>query len=75
MSPDEKLIYMANQIAAFFAAQGKARAVPAIADHLNRFWDPHMRKRFMEIANSHKATMNPLVAQALPQIKVPTPTQ
>jgi formate dehydrogenase subunit delta len=72
---DDKLIYMANQIAAFFAAQGKERAVPAIAVHLNRFWDPHMRKRFLEIAADHKATMAPLVAEALQLIKVPTPTQ
>jgi len=75
MSPDEKLIYMANQIAGFFAAKGAGKAVPAIADHLNRFWDPHMRKRFMEIADAHRADMAPLVVDALPQIKVPTPTQ
>ena len=35
---------MANQIAAFFAAQGEERAVPQIADHINKFWDPRMRK-------------------------------
>jgi len=75
MSPDEKLIYMANQIAAFFAAQGKEKAVPAIADHLNRFWDPHMRRRFLEIAADHKPTMTALVAEALPLIKLPAPIQ
>jgi formate dehydrogenase subunit delta len=39
----EKLVMMANQIAAFFAAQGEARAVPQIAKHIKSFWDPRMR--------------------------------
>jgi len=70
MSPDEKLIYMANQIAAFFAPQGKEKAVAGIADHINRFWDPHMRKRFLEIAPAH-AQINPLVHDAMTSIKKP----
>ena len=43
MSPD-KLVYMANQIGKFFAAQGEDKAMPLIADHLVKFWDPRMRK-------------------------------
>ena len=43
MSPD-KLVYMANQIGKFFVAQGEEKAVPQIADHLAKFWDPRMRK-------------------------------
>jgi formate dehydrogenase subunit delta len=43
MQPD-KLVMMANQIARFFAAQGEARAVPQIADHIEKFWDPRMRR-------------------------------
>ena len=41
----EKLVMMANQIAAFFAAQGEERAVPQIAGHIEKFWDPRMRTR------------------------------
>jgi formate dehydrogenase subunit delta len=40
---DDKLVLMANQIAAFFAVQGEVRAVPQIAAHINSFWDPRMR--------------------------------
>jgi hypothetical protein len=43
MSPD-KLVYMANQIGRFFTGQGEDKAVPLIADHLVKFWDPRMRK-------------------------------
>ena len=39
----DKLVVQANQIAAFFAAQGEERAVPQIADHIKKFWDPRMR--------------------------------
>ena len=39
MSPD-RLIYMANQIGKFFQSQGHDKAVPGIADHIRKFWDP-----------------------------------
>ena len=39
----DKLVMMANQIASFFAAQGEERAVPQIAGHIEKFWDPRMR--------------------------------
>ncbi|MDZ4374254.1 MAG: formate dehydrogenase subunit delta, partial [Phenylobacterium sp.] len=38
----ERLIYMANQIAAFFAAQSGDRAGD-VAAQLRSFWDPQMR--------------------------------
>jgi formate dehydrogenase subunit delta len=60
---------MANQIAAFFAPQGREKAVKGVADHLNRYWDPHMRARLLTIAPEHKATMDMEVAEALPRIK------
>jgi formate dehydrogenase subunit delta len=42
MSSD-KLVVMANQIGKFFAPQREGDAVAAIADHLQKFWDPRMR--------------------------------
>ncbi|WP_373064754.1 formate dehydrogenase subunit delta, partial [Zavarzinia sp.] len=41
----QKLVRMANQIAAFFKAQGAASAPAEIADHLVKFWDPRMRSQ------------------------------
>jgi formate dehydrogenase subunit delta len=66
MDTAEKLVYMANQIASFFAAQGEAKAVPAIADHIKKFWDPAMRKTFLGIADH--AELHPLVRKAVPLI-------
>jgi formate dehydrogenase subunit delta len=41
---DDRLVMMANQIGRFFAHRGEEKAVPAIADHLRKFWDPRMRR-------------------------------
>jgi len=38
-----KLVMMANQIGKFFAAQRGADPVAAIANHLDKFWEPRMR--------------------------------
>lgn len=62
MSSDEKLVVMANQIAAFFASQGEAKAVPAIADHLKKFWDPEMRRKFLALTGDAK--LHPLAREA-----------
>ncbi|UYO54554.1 formate dehydrogenase subunit delta [Rhodopseudomonas palustris] len=43
MSPD-RLVYMANQIGAFFRSQGVDKAVPGITEHLKKFWEPRMRR-------------------------------
>jgi formate dehydrogenase subunit delta len=38
-----KLVMMANQIARAFQVHGEAAAVPQIAQHIAKFWDPRMR--------------------------------
>ena len=63
MQTDEKLVYMANQIASFFAPQGEAKAVPAIADHIQKYWDPDMRRKFLGVADH--AELHPMVRKAV----------
>lgn len=75
MTPQEKLIHMANQIAAFFSAQGEARAVPGVADHLMKFWDPEMRRSLLALAAQNDGGLDPLVRKALPLLKDPMPAQ
>lgn len=69
MTPQEKLVHMANQIAAFFSTEGEARAVPKVADHLMKFWDPEMRRSLLALAAEDDSGLNPLVRKALPQLK------
>ena len=39
----EDMLRMANQIASFFNGSGPEVAVKEAAEHINKFWDPHMR--------------------------------
>lgn len=65
MQRDEKLVMMANQIARNLQVQGEARAVPAIADHIARFWDPRMRAAIVAHAAAGGAGLDPLALAAV----------
>ena len=64
MSPD-RLIYMANQIGKFFQSQGHDKAVPGIAEHIKKFWDPRMRKAIFAHLDAGGAGLDPNVRDAL----------
>jgi formate dehydrogenase subunit delta len=74
LSYEEKLAYSASQIADFFKAQGEAKAVPAVADHINKFWDPQMRADFVRFAQRPDARLHEFVRKALPLVRVPAKT-
>ncbi|HET9474040.1 MAG TPA: formate dehydrogenase subunit delta [Steroidobacteraceae bacterium] len=45
----ERLVAMANDIAAFFDAEtDKAVAAEGVRSHLSRFWEPRMRRAIIE---------------------------
>lgn len=64
----EKLVMMANQIAAFFAPQGEERAVPQIAAHIEHFWDPCMRATIRTHVEAGGAGLQPLTLAALQRL-------
>ena len=68
MSHDDKLVYMANQIGRFFAAQGEGPAVAAIADHLRKFWTPRMRAEIAAHLRAGGAGLDDLPRQAVAQL-------
>ena len=63
----QKLVKMANQIAAFFAAEpDRKAAVDGVAGHLKRFWEPRMRKEILAmIDRGEVAEMDGLVVETL----------
>lgn len=65
----DRLVYMANQIGKFFASQGADEAVAGTADHLHKFWDPRMRKMILDHAAQGGEGLDPLVKQAVEQLK------
>ena len=44
MSEGNKLVRMANQIATFFLSQPDAVRIEGVANHINKFWEPRMRR-------------------------------
>jgi formate dehydrogenase subunit delta len=68
---DEKLVRMANQIATFFLSQPEDIRVEGVATHINKFWEPRMRKRFFEMVDADAGDFLPLVLAAAVKIKRP----
>jgi formate dehydrogenase subunit delta len=74
MSPD-KLIYQANQIATFFRSKPHAEGVAGVADHINKFWEPRMRRQFFEMLEAGGKGFDKLVVEAAPAVRQPPPEE
>lgn len=63
----KKLVKMANDIGAFFAAEPERKvALAGIASHLKRFWEPRMRRELLHhLDTAGGAELRPLVLEAL----------
>lgn len=70
-SSTEHLIEMANDIGNYFRAepdQGAARA--GILQHIERFWEPRMRRKMVAyLADTGGEGLEPLVREALAGLK------
>ncbi|AGB72690.1 MULTISPECIES: formate dehydrogenase subunit delta [Rhizobium] len=83
MSPEEtphgktetKLIYMANQIATFFKTQPANEAAQGVATHINKFWEPRMRRQLFTIIDQGDSGLSPLVLEAASLIHRPAPAE
>ena len=67
----DKLVMMANQIARFFTPQRGADPVAAIADHLEKFWDPRMRAAIVAHLAAGGVGLDGPVREAVGRLKVP----
>jgi formate dehydrogenase subunit delta len=61
----EKLAYMANQIARYFAAQPGEAAAEATRDHLKSFWTPAMRRAIVAHASAGPGELSVVAARAV----------
>jgi formate dehydrogenase subunit delta len=66
---DQKLVRMANQIAAFFAHEGEERSVDDIVNHLEQFWDPRMRASIVAHLDSGGEGLDPLARSAVEMLR------
>jgi formate dehydrogenase subunit delta len=69
VSSPEKLVYMANQIGKFFQSQGHDKAIPGIAEHIRKFWDPRMRKSIFAHVDSGGVGLDANVREAIEKLR------
>lgn len=68
MSTQDRLIYMANQIARNLAVEGPERAAAMVAEHIRAFWDPAMRQDIVALAEARPDALTPIAAAAIAQV-------
>lgn len=65
MSNQDRLIYMANQIARNLDAMADGVAVEAVADHIASFWAPRMRAQIFALQAEGRAKLTPVADAAV----------
>jgi len=69
----ERLVEMANDIAAFFQTEPvRADAIAGVKNHLRRFWEPRMRKGIIAHLDAGGAGLDDLAKAAIEALKTET---
>jgi formate dehydrogenase subunit delta len=69
----ERLVHMANDIGNFFKAEpNRVDAVNGIANHLQKFWEPRMRKQLINYVEEGGAELDELVLEAIRKLGQPS---
>ncbi len=66
-----KIIRMANQIGTFFTSKPHEEGVAGIAEHINKFWEPRMRRHFFEVVDAGGDGLMPIVLEASKTVRRP----
>ncbi len=72
IEPNAKLVRMANQIGTFFLSKPHEEGVAGTAEHINKFWEPRMRRQFFEIVDHGGVGLLPIVFEASAKIRRPS---
>ena len=67
----QKLVHMANQIIENLRQLPPAEAVATLTNHINKFWDPRMRKGIIALAKAGCAGFDPMLIEVIPAINPP----
>ncbi|MDH6230581.1 formate dehydrogenase subunit delta [Mesorhizobium soli] len=70
-STRDKIIRMANQIATFFHSKPREEGIAGTAEHINKFWEPRMRRHLFEIIDADGEGLDELVLAASATIRRP----
>jgi len=72
IEPYTKLIRMANQIGTFMLSKPHQEGVDGTAEHINKFWEPRMRKQLFEVIDTGREGLLPIVIEASGKIRRPS---
>jgi len=67
----QDMLRMANQIATFFNGSGPEAAVKEAAEHINKFWDPHMRATLLAHLDKGGEGLDATILKAAKLLKRP----
>ncbi len=67
-----KIVRMANQIGTFFESKPHDEGVHGVAEHINKFWEPRMRRHFFEVVDAGGEGLKPIVIEAAVQVRRPS---
>ena len=63
------MVHMANQIALFFASYPHDEAVAGVTDHLQKFWEPRMRKQIIQYVAHGGGGLHELALEAVKHLQ------
>jgi formate dehydrogenase subunit delta len=66
----DRLVHMANQIAAFFRSYPHETAVEGVAGHIRQFWERRMREQLAAHVAAGGEGLDPLVLEAEKRLRV-----
>jgi formate dehydrogenase subunit delta len=71
----ERLVQMANDIANYFASEpDRAAGIEGVALHIERFWEPRMRKQIMAHVETGGSGLSALALAALELLRDRSPS-
>lgn len=69
MSPAEKLVYMANQIARNLETAGPEHAARQTAEHIIAFWDPRMKDMILRHFDTGGEGLSNIARAAIAEVR------
>jgi formate dehydrogenase subunit delta len=69
VSAPDRLVQMANQIAANLAVRGEAAAANQMAQHVKSFWDKRMRAAIQRHLQAGGLGLSPIARRALDSLR------
>lgn len=65
----ENIARMANDIAIFHTSYPAEEGRQMLAEHINKFWPPSMRSRFLDMVTDDPSVFHPLVVESAGMVR------